>query len=174
MTNKHAVQAAGLAAMMLLSVAAMAQQAPVNSPLLDHLAGHWVMRGSIAGRPTTHDVSAKWVMVHHYLQIREVSREKDSKGQPQYEATIYIAWNTKPAHYSCVWLDVYGGLSLASIGTAVPRSNELPFVFKDDKGESTFTNDFLYDAKGHFWEWRMDNVEKGVAKPFARVKLTRN
>jgi len=53
------------------------------------------------------------------------------------------------------------------------QENALPFVFKDEKGESTFSNDFIYDPKADSWEWRMDNVEKGVAKPFGRVKLTR-
>lgn len=157
----------------LLASVAAAQQAPVNSPLLDHLAGNWVMRGTIAGRPTTHDVNARWVLGHHYIQIHEVSRDKNSSGRPQYEATIYVAWNEKPPHYSCVWLDVYGGISPESIGIAAPQAGELPFVFKDDKGEITFTNDFIYDARADSWEWRMDNVEKGVAKPFGRVKLTR-
>lgn len=157
---------------LLVSVAA-AQQAPVNSPLLDHLAGNWVMRGTIAGRPTIHDVTAHWVLGHHYLEIHEVSRDKNSSGSPQYEATIYLAWNEKPPHYSCVWLDVYGGLSPESIGTAVPQANNLPFVFRNEKDETTFTNDFRYDTKADSWEWRMDNVERGVAKPFGRVKLTR-
>ena len=165
--------AAGFICMMMMSVAAAAQQPPVNSPLLDHLVGSWVMRGTIAGQKTTHDVKAQWVLGHHYLQIHEVAREKNSSGGPRYEATIFLAWNQKPPHYSCVWLDVYGGLSPESIGTAAPQASELPFVFKDDKGETTFTNDFLYNSKADSWEWRMDNVEKGVSKPFGRVTLTR-
>jgi hypothetical protein len=170
--NTCAVRAAVLVTMML-SVAAVAQQASVNSPLLDHLAGNWVMRGTIAGQKTTHDINARWVLGHHYLQIHELSREKNSQGQPQYEATIFIGWNEKPPHYSCVWLDVYGGLSPASIGVAALQETQIPFVFKDDKGDTTFTNDFVYHAQADSWEWRMDNVEKGVAKPFGRVTLTR-
>jgi hypothetical protein len=38
---------------------ASAQQPPVNSPLLDHFAGKWVLRGTVAGQPTTHDVEAE-------------------------------------------------------------------------------------------------------------------
>ncbi len=69
---------------------------------------------------------------------------------------------------------MYGGLNSVSIGVASPQENELPFVFKDEKGEVSFKNDFVYDAKSGTWEWRMDNVVNGVAKPFARVKLTHN
>ena len=153
---------------------AVAQQAPVNSPLLDHLVGRWVLLGTIAGRDTTHDVNAEWVLEHHYLRIHEVSRQKNDKGEPQYQATIFIGWNEATKEYACVWLDVYGGLTSGSIGVASPKENELPFVFKDDKGTVTFNNDFVYDAKANTWEWRMDNVANGVSKPFGRVKLTQN
>lgn len=153
---------------------AAAQQAPVNSPLLDHLIGRWVLQGSIAGQDTVHDVTAEWVLEHHYVRIQEVSRQKNGKGEPQYQATIYIAWNEESKEYACVWLDVFGGLTSASIGDASAKDNELPFVFKDDKGAVAFLNDFVYDAKANTWEWRMDNVANGVAKPFGRVKLTRN
>jgi len=153
---------------------AFAQQPPVNSPLLDHLAGKWLLQGTIAGQNITHDVNAEWVLEHHYLAIHEVSREKNSKGEPQYEATIYIAWNESTKEYACVWLDVYGGLATESIGVASPNENDLLFVFKNEKSEVTFKNDFVYDPKSKTWEWRMDNIANGIAKPFARVKLTPN
>ncbi|MGA8273909.1 MAG: hypothetical protein WB919_20265 [Candidatus Sulfotelmatobacter sp.] len=160
-------------AVLLASIVAAAQQAPVASPLLDHLTGHWVLRGAIAGKQTTHDVDAEWVIQHHYLRLHEVSREKDVKGHPQYEAIVFIGRIDTPKTYTCVWLDIFGGASIASIGVAEPTENELPFIFKDEKGEVSLTNDFVYDPTRSAWEWRIDNVAKGVAKPFARVKLTR-
>jgi hypothetical protein len=172
MMQKHAVLPAVLAAM-LLSGMAVAQQPSVNSALLDHLAGNWVLRGTIAGQQTTHDVNAEWVLGHHYLRINEVSREKSSSGQPQYEATVFVGWNAKAKQYACVWLDVLGGMSAESIGVATPRENVIPFVFTDEQGEVMFRNDFVYDPKTNSWEWRMENVKKGVSKPFGRVTLTR-
>jgi hypothetical protein len=157
----------------LTTAAGWAQQGPVKSLLLDHLAGKWVLQGQIAGRETTHDVEAAWDIQHHYLRIHEVSREKDPAGQPQYEATIYVARNESTHQYACVWLDVYGGLTPGSIGLADTRENELPFVFRESNGVVSFSNVFAYDPKNDTWEWRMDNVEDGVVKPFGRVKLTR-
>ncbi len=171
MANRCAVPAAVLVAM-VMSVAAIAQQKPVNSPLLDHLAGSWVMRGTIAGQKTTHDVNAQWVLGHHYLQIHEVSREKDGKGQPQYEATIFVGMNDKPQQYSCLWLDGFWHIAPGAIGVAAAQESQIPFVWKDEKGKPSFTNDFIYHPESDTWEWRMDNVEKGVAKPFGRVTLT--
>ena len=160
-------------AIVLASTTAAAQQGPVISPLLDHLTGHWVLRGGIAGKQTTHDVDAEWVIQHRYVQLHEVSRDKDAKGQPQYEALIFVSWIDTSKAYTCVWLDLYGGTSIESIGVAEPTENKLPFVFKNEKGEVSFHNDFIYDPATGAWEWRMDNIEKGVAKAFGRVKLTR-
>ncbi len=43
----------------------------------------------------------------------------------------------------------------------------------DEHGETSFTNILIYDPKTDTWEDRLDNVEKGEAKPFARFKMTR-
>jgi hypothetical protein len=149
-----------------------AQQPPLNSPLLDHLAGHWILKGTIAHQQVTHDVDAEWTLDHHYLRIHEVSRESN-QGKPKYEALIFVGWNEQPKQYACVWLDVYGGLATESIGVATAKENEIPFVFKDGKGSVWATNDFLYRPENDTWEWQIDNIDKGAATPFARVQLTR-
>ncbi len=140
-------------------------------PLLEHMVGRWIMRGTIARRNIVHDVEADWVLSHHYIRIHEISREKTAEGKPEYEAMVFIGWNN-PGHYSCVWLDITGGLSILSIGTAVPGENELPFVFRNEKGGVDLTNTFTYDPKDNTWEWKIDNVENGQPKPFARLRLT--
>jgi hypothetical protein len=162
-----------LLATIFVSLTAMTQQAPVSSPLLDHLAGKWLMRGTIGKQAMTHELDAEWVLQHHYLRFREVSRENNDKGEPQYDATVFIAWNEKTKQYACVWLDVYGGLTTESIGLATPKENELAFVFTDEHGETSFTNTFIYDPKTNTWDNRLDNVVKGEAKPFARFKVTK-
>jgi hypothetical protein len=166
---KHLV----LAMTIFTSLIAMAQQPPVSSPLLDHLAGKWVMQGTVGKQATTHDFDAEWVLQHHYLRFHEISREKNGKGEPQYEATVFIGWNEKTKQYACVWLDVYGGATSESIGLATPKENELAFVFTDEHGDPSFTNTFTYDRKTNAWENRLDNVVKGEAKPFARFNLTK-
>ncbi len=155
------------------SLIAMAQQPPVSSPLLDHLAGKWLMQGTVGKQAVTHDFDAEWVLQHHYLRFHEVSREKNDKGEPQYEATVFIGWNEKTKQYACVWLDVYGGATSESIGLATPKASELAFVFTDEHGDTSFTNTFTYDPKTNAWENRLDNVVKGEAKPFARFNLTK-
>jgi hypothetical protein len=156
-----------------LALIAMAQEAPISSPLLDHLAGKWLLQGTVGKQSATHDLNAEWVLEHHYLRLQEVSREKNDKGEPQYEATVFVGWNEKTKQYACVWLDVYGGATAESIGLATPKENELAFVFTDEHGDTSFTNTFVYDPKTNSWDNQLDNVVKGVAKPFARFKLTK-
>jgi len=160
-------------ATLLAALTMTAQQAPVRSPLLDHLAGKWLMQGTVGKQATTHELDAEWVLQHHYLRLQEVSREKNDKGEPQYEATVFVGWNDKSKQYACVWMDVYGGATAESIGVATPKENELAFIFTDAHGETSFSNTFIYDLKTNTWEDRLDNVVKGEAKPFARFKLTK-
>src|ERR1700730_4301986 len=66
----------------------LAQPTPANAALLEHLHGSWVLRGTLAGKVTTHDVTAASILDGLYLQLHERSRETDAKGKPQYEAVI--------------------------------------------------------------------------------------
>jgi hypothetical protein len=54
----------------------------------------------------------------------------------------------------------------------MPAGDSLPFVFPDAQGAVSFENTFAYDPGSRSWQWIMDNVSKGVAKPFGRVRLT--
>jgi len=162
-----------LVAVLLAYSAAPAQRPPVNSPLLDRLVGRWVLQGTIAGRQTTHDITAEWVANHQYLRLHEVSREKTTDGKPQYDAFIHIGWDEEKKIYPIIFLDNFWGIGPEAIGAAAPKDNELLFVWKDEKGAVGFTNDFLYDPKTDSWQWVMDNVFNGTHKPFRRVRLTR-
>ena len=146
-----------------------------DDPWLSRLVGRWVLQGRIAGNDTTHDVDAEWVLNHLYVRLHEVSREKDSKGQAAYEAIVYVTRDAAAREYAVLWLDntASGAFSPEGIGHAKPEGESLPFVFKDAHGEVSFKNTFAYDPASGTWAWVMDNVEKGVPRPFGRVKLTR-
>lgn len=153
------------------SAVAFAQQPTFNDELLDHIQGHWILRGTIAGKSTTHDVTAQWVLNHQYLRLQEVSRETNTKGEPAYAAEVFLGWDQPTSRYFAIWLDVWGGFGKATVGYAPRTGDEIRFLFND--GKSDFHNTFLYDRKSNTWEWRMDNEDNGKLKPFARVKLTR-
>jgi hypothetical protein len=152
-----------------------AQSGGWQDPLLDRLTGHWVLHGTLAGKETTHDVAADWVLGHEYVRLHEVSREKNRDGQPAYEAIVFVGWDASSSQYACLWLDSTGGggLSGQAIAHAKRSGDELPFVFKESDGSISFTNTFVHHKESDSWAWIMDNVEKGKSTPFARLTLER-
>jgi hypothetical protein len=161
-----------IAAALLLATPAFAQQATFQDPLVDRLAGKWVLTGRMDKGQVTHDITAEWVLAHQYLEIHEVSREKDKDGSPVYQATVYIGWDAKKQIYDCVWLDDYGSISTQSLGTAKPNGDSIAFVFQDRDDPGSFHTTFTWHPKARTWAMDMDQVTDGKAQMFARTVLT--
>jgi hypothetical protein len=151
-----------------------AQQSSFQDELLDRLTGNWIMQGIIAGQEITHDLEISWILEHQYIQIKEISREKDPDGTAVYEALVIIGWDPKLENYACLWLDVTGGSGLDgnAIGHAIRKGDELPFIFKIDS-ENAFHNTFSYYRSDDTWQWKMDSEKNGQFSNFAKVKLER-
>jgi len=166
----------GLAILLLLLGPAnlTARQSRFEDPLLEHLAGQWVMEGTVRTQHTTHDVTFTWVLAHQYLQMHEISREKDSTGKAIYEALVYFGWDPALNQYACLWLDVTGGNGLdgKAIGHSPRGGNKLTLLFDGGDG-SFFHTTFEYEAASDTWQCLMDNDEHGVRRPFARLTLQR-
>ena len=165
---RHVFRAAVIsAALTLNSGAALAEK----DALLDHMAGQWVLQGTIAGSQTTHDINVDWVLGNEYVRLHEVSREKDSQGKPRYEAIVLVGYDQTKSRYVCFWFDVTGIASPNSGGAAQREGDTLPFIFKSSQGD--FYTSFVYDSKHDTWQWRMDAEQNGALQPFARVTLSR-
>jgi hypothetical protein len=158
----------------LVSFSASAQQTTFQDSSLDRFIGKWVLQGTIAGKETTHDIDAEWVLGHQYVQFHEVSREKNGNGEAMYEAIVFIGWDQPSNQYACLWLDVTGGggLSAQAIGHAKRNGDKIAFLFKGSDG-SLFHTTFLNERSSETWQWLMDGEENGKLQPFARVKLLR-
>jgi hypothetical protein len=161
-----------LALVAAIAFSAFAQQTAGPDALLDHMTGHWVLQGMIAGRETTHDVDVEWVLGHEYLQLHETAREKNAQGRAAYEAIVYVEWDEAAKEYRCLWLDSTSG---GGIGGTIARArrdgDQIPFLFKSKGGD--FHTTFAYNKNSDTWQWIMDGEDGGKLAPFARVKLTR-
>jgi hypothetical protein len=155
------------------SLPVSAQQSVAQEPLLDHLTGNWILQGTIAGRETTHDVDAEWVLGHEYVRLHETSRERKAQGQVAYEAIIFIEWDESSGEYRCLWLDSTGGGGLSAQGIARGKrsGDEIAFLFKDK--DSSIHTTFAYSKSTDAWQWLIDNEAGGKVSEFARLKLTR-
>ena len=141
--------------------------------LLDHLAGDWVLKGTLGGKESTHDIHADWVLNREYLRFHEVSREKKANGDPVYEAIVLIGWDAKTQEYACLWLDstAGGGLSVPA-ARAKREEHAIPFVWVFSPTHSLHTT-FTYDKHSDTWNWTIDDVTDGKLDRFADVTLTR-
>ncbi len=165
-----------LSLFLLLTGSCFAQTPSANAPLqlLDHFAGQWVLQGTIAGKQTTHDVQVEWVLKREYLRIHEVSREKDAKGDPAYEAIVFVSWDPKAQEYTCLWLDstAGGGLSAQGLAHGKKSGDSIPFLFTISPSDS-IRNTFVYDRASDTWKWLIDNDSNGKTDRFADAKLSR-
>jgi hypothetical protein len=144
-----------------------------GEPLLDHMVGNWVLRGTMAGGEATYDIDAEWVLNREYVRLHEVSRDLGAKGAPSYEAFVFISWDQRSSEYACVLLDsAGGGLSADSIGRAKPSEDTIPFLFKLANGH-IFHTTLIYNGAAGTWQWVMDDEANGHLHPFARVTLTK-
>lgn len=159
---------------LLTALPSLAQQPGFQDDLLDELVGDWVLKGTIDGDESVHDIHAEWILGHQYLRFHEVSREKDENGELLYEASVHIGWDEPSGRYACLWLDSTGGggLSNGIIGFAKPGGDQLAFVFAMGE-DSVFHTTFRFDRDAGTWQWRMDSERGGQRKPFSRVVLTR-
>jgi hypothetical protein len=165
--RRGVVRMSGLIVLALAGPAA-AQQATFRDPLVEHMQGSWVMEGTIAGKPTIHDVTGEWVLEHQYMRLHEVSRDKKPDGQPGYEAMIFIAWDGPTKSYSLVWLDDFGDVSRQSLANSTRAGDALPFVFHNIDGSTTRTT-FTYLPDADRWTWTIDEDDHGKSTAFARV-----
>jgi hypothetical protein len=142
--------------------------------LLDRMVGKWVLRGTIAGKETTHDIEAAWVLNREYMRLHEASRELSATGKPAYEAIVFISWDQRSGEYACLWLDstTGGGLSAPGIAHGKRSGDTIPLVF-NFTGGGTFHTTFIYDRHTGTWKWVMDDETGGNLQPFARVTLTK-
>jgi hypothetical protein len=163
-----------LALLIVASFSSSAQQPTRKDPLLDRLAGTWILQGTIAGRDTTHDIESEWVLNHEYLRFHETSREKNIQGQHAYEAIVFIEWDESSNEYRCLWLDSTGGGGLtAPIAQGKRGDDEIAFTFADKDKDSAIHTTFVYNKGTDTWTWLIDNEHDGKLTPFARVNLTR-
>ncbi len=160
----------------LACVATLSAQTPTLKPsqLLDRLTGKWVLKGTIDGKPVTHEVEANWILRNEYLEVHEISREKDAAGRSAYEAIVLIEWNERSNQYTCLWLDSTSGGALSSNVPckAAPAEDSIPFLFTLSTEESIHTT-FAFRKTSGTWHWTIDDVSKGKTVRFADVDLSR-
>lgn len=175
MSARRFLVALALTSLVAPAAAVHAQATGAPEALMDKMTGHWVMTGTIAGKPTTHDVDVDWVLNREYIRLHEVSRDTGPGRGPGYEAWIFLVWDKTKSEYAVMWLDNTAATNFAAegVGHAKPDGDRIPFVFRDADGGGIHTT-FARDRANDTWSWAIDNVDaSGKLSSFARLTLKR-
>ncbi len=139
------------------------------------MAGKWLLKGTIAGAKTEHDIIAEWVLGHQYIELKETSSGKQADGKPLYDAIIFISRDRLKNQYDCLWLDNTSNSGLANeiIAHAKPKSHEIALLFKFNNN-SYFHTTLTYSISTNSWHWLMCNDENGKITIFADAVMSQS
>ncbi len=168
---------------LLLAAPVQRSDADAAAALLDHLVGHWTMKGTLGGKQTIHDADAQWVLNREYVEFHEVSRDRRQNGSPAYEAILFLGWHAKTDEFMCLFLDntIGGGLSPEGIAHGKRSDHAISVVFACRSGEcppglsehESLHTTFDYDGSGDTWRLTIDDVKDGKTDRYGDMTLTR-
>ena len=123
--------------------------APVQSDLLDQLAGVWAITGTVRGQPVREVADAEWVLNHQFLRIHR--KQLDGPG----ESVVHVGFDTVLQRYVAFRLDNLGARGAETLGYGLPKGdNKLEFTF--DYPTSQFRETWTWDAKEKTWQFVLE------------------
>jgi uncharacterized protein DUF1579 len=144
---------------LLLPLTAHARDTALEDPFLDNLVGKWKIERKIRGALVANTMEAKWVLQHHFLQLRM----KDVATPPKYEALVLIGYDGSKEMYVAHWMDVYGG-RFSAMGYGKRDGNSIEFKF--DYPDGPFYNTFNWQPGERGWTMNLENTDKDGKRVF--------
>jgi Protein of unknown function (DUF1579) len=154
--------------LLLLLAGAQAQPPPpLQDPFLDNFVGDWKVERKIRNaRNVQTSVHCEWVLNHQFLEFHYGAAD----AKPEYEAFVFIGFDSAAKNYVCHWVDVFGGAdSELGRGKIDEKLRSIEFTF----GKGELTNKFTFDPQTKTWTSLIRQVEKGEWKTFAEEKWTK-
>jgi len=153
--------------LLLLNGAKAAGPAPLEDHFLDKFVGDWEVDRDMGKRGLHHSsVHCEWVLNHQFIEFHYGAAD----AKPEYEAFVFIGFDTTAKNYVCHWVDVFGAAD-SELGRGKVDDSLLGMELKFGKGE--LTNKFTFDAQTKTWTSLIRQVEKGEWVTFAEEKWTK-
>jgi hypothetical protein len=155
----------------LIVLVARADPPPsLQDRFLDNLVGDWSVERKMGrnGRIVQTSIHCEWVLNHQFIEFHYGSADP----KPEYEAFVFIGFDTSAKNYVCHWVDVFGATySALGYGKMDDKLLALEFKFLPKDGE--LTNKFSFDPQTKTWTSLIRQTEKGEWKTFAEEKWTK-
>jgi hypothetical protein len=101
---------------------------PTRDPFLAQLAGHWVLTGTVLGKPVRYSGDGRWVLNDGWLRLALVDRAQP----PAYQADVYLGFDGKTDEYIAHWLDRFGAGGARVVATGHRDGQTLVLFFPYD------------------------------------------
>lgn len=149
----------------VLLFSSKAQPPPfLQDPFLDNFVGDWRVERKMGKRGVKQtSVHCEWVLNHQFIEFHYGAADAN----PEYEAFVFIGFDTTAKNYVCHWVDVFGAAD-SELGRGKVDDNLLGMELKFGKGE--LTNKFTFDPQAKTWTSLIRQVEKGQWVTFAEEK----
>jgi hypothetical protein len=148
--------------------AATERAATADEQYLDGLVGKWDMRGMLGGQPVRYRTDAARVLQGGFVRLHMI----DATAPPQYEANLYLGFDTQAGDYVGHWLDRFGAAGARVVATGRREGEVLVIVFP--YAEGMFRDTFTRHPDRGTWSLLLESQEKdGSWSTFASYELTR-
>ena len=159
-----------VAALCVLAIASAAEAPGARDPsaLLDRLKGKWDMAGILMKRPVRYEAEGRRVLQGGFLELHMI----DVQSPPQYEASVFIGYDTTVKDYIAHWLDQFGAAGARVVGEGWADGNQIVIAYP--YAEGAFRNTFTWNDATHGWHLVIESQSKdGKWSTFADYMLTR-
>ena len=146
------------------------RQKPFTDPLLDNLVGDWhVTRKLSGGHTTENSLHVEWILNHQFLELHY----RTLVSPPDFEAKVFIGYDSKAQHYVMHWLDVAGGTASKTLATGTLDEAAHTIYFQFYYPDRQLLNAFAFDPSSRTWTSVMREKSKLQWALLAEDKITR-
>jgi hypothetical protein len=145
-----------------------AEHSLADEAYLEALRGPWIMTGVFGGKPITYRASGEPALKGAWLKLQML----DTASPPQYQAQVFIGYDSKAHDYIVHWLDQFGAAGARVVGTGVRKGQRLVVIFP--YAEGAFRDTFTRNIQAGTWTLLLESQDRhGAWSTFVSYKLTR-
>jgi hypothetical protein len=151
---------------------APARCAPADSSpdeaYLDRLQGQWVMKGTVGSQPVRYRAEGRRILQGGFLSLHM----RDVAAPPQYEASVFLGYDSKAKDYVAHWLDRFGAAGARVVATGHRDGDRLVLIFPYPEG--AFRDTFSWHRDTATWTLLIESQSTDASwKTFASYKIVR-
>ncbi len=157
--------------MLLAGCPAPVQQITAADPrpeLLRQLDGAWVMEGTIRDKPVMYNLQVQSTLQGRFSELHMI----DTAFPPQYEARVFIGYDSDSRSIYTHWLDLFGAGASVPHGEGYINGDTLLFVVPYPG--RPFRDVFVLDRRQLRWDFLIESSSDSVQwEQFARYTIRR-